>query len=182
MRGSGCHELIELGCVRGSYGVRGWVRVAPHSPAAEVLSATRHWWLLSDGAPRALDVTGVRRQGSGLVAKWDGCETPEAADALIGSAVAVARGDFPPLRSGEYYWIDLIGLQVINRAQTRLGRVKGLRASGAHDLLEIEQAGAGDSQMREVPDILVPMVDQYIDGVDLEAGTIRVNWELEWLA
>jgi 16S rRNA processing protein RimM len=161
--------------VRGAYGLRGWVRIAPHTPLAEVLSSTRRWWLVGSGPARELQVSALRRQGAGLVAKWEGCDTPEAAEALKGASVAVARRDFPPLRGQEYYWVDLIGLQVINRSDRKLGVVKGLRSSAAHDLLEIEPVSHG-------AEILVPVVGDFIDGIDLGAGTIRVNWDPEWLA
>ena len=164
--------------------MRGWVRIGPHSPQAEVLLSTRGWWLLEAGAPRLLQVTAVRRQGADVVAKWDGCDSREAAEALKATPVAVARSDFPQLQGQEYYWIDLIGLRVINRSHRELGVVKGLRSSAAHDLLEVEPAAG--QEMREPHkrgnEILVPVVDQYIDGIDLDAGTIRVNWEPEWLA
>jgi 16S rRNA processing protein RimM len=155
--------------------VLGWVRIAPHSPLAEVLRSTSRWWLLGSGPARRLEVSAFRRQGAGLVAKWAGCDSPEAAEALKGAQVAVARGDFPRLRDREYYWVDLIGLQVVNRSDRKLGLVKGLRTSAAHDLLEIEPVPSG-------PEILVPVVGDFIDGIDLDAGTIRVNWEPEWLA
>ena len=108
------------------------------------------------------------------MAKWEGCDSPEAADALKGAPIAVARSDFPRLQGQEYYWVDLIGLQVINRHERKLGVVKALRFSAAHDLLEIEPAWQG-------AEILVPVVGDYIDSIDLDAGTIRVNWEPEWL-
>jgi 16S rRNA processing protein RimM len=168
-------QLIELGRVRGAYGVRGWVKIAPHSPSAEVLKSTRRWWLLEGAGARELQVSAVRAHAALLVAKWEGCDTPEAADALKGAALAVARRDFPALAGQEYYWVDLIGLQVINRHQQRLGVVKGLRSSAAHDLLEIEPSPNGKQ-------MLVPVVADFIDGIDLAAGTIRVNWEPEWLA
>jgi 16S rRNA processing protein RimM len=161
--------------VRGAYGVRGWVKIAPYSPLTEVLRSTRTWWLLGSGPARRLEVSAVRRQGADLVAKWAGCDSPEAADALRGAPIAVARRDFPPLGSQEYYWVDLIGLRVVNRSDRKLGVVKGLRSSAAHDLLEIEPSSPG-------PQILVPVVGDFIDGIDLDAGTIRVNWEPEWLA
>jgi ribosomal 30S subunit maturation factor RimM len=69
----------------------------------------------------------------------------------------------------------LIGLRVINRAERELGAVKGLRSSAAHDLLEIKQDSGGN-------EILVPVVADFIDGIDLDEGTVRVNWEPEWLA
>jgi len=101
-----------------------------------VLRSTRRWWLVSSEGTRRLEVSAVRRQGAGLVAKWAGCDSPEAAEALKGAQVAVARCDFPRLGKGEYYWVDLIGLRVINRSERELGTVKGLRPSAAHDLLE----------------------------------------------
>jgi 16S rRNA processing protein RimM len=168
-------QLIELGRVRGAYGVRGWVKIAPHTPLAEVLRSTHRWWLLEAAGARELRVSAVRRHGAGLVAKWDGCDSPEAADALKGASIAVARADFPPLPGQQYYWVDLIGLQVINRRQQRLGVVKGLRSSAAHDLLEIESSSQG-------AEMLVPVVGDFIDGIDLDEGTIWVNWEPEWLA
>jgi len=184
--------------VRGAYGVRGWVRIAPHSPAGDVLQSTRRWWLLGAEPARELQVSAVRRQGAGLVAKWDGCDSPEAADALKGAAVAVARCDFPPLDGQEYYWVDLIGLRVINRSGRGLGVVRGLRSSAAHDLLEVgpalrvpgkpgSEVGPDDEIADEKaeksgPAILVPVVADYVDGIDLDAGTVRVNWEPEWLA
>lgn len=160
--------------MRGAYGVHGWVRIAPHTPSAEVLRSTPRWWLIGSGQARELRVSAVRQQGAALVAKWEGCDSPEAADALKGASIAVARDDFPRLQGQEYYWVDLIGLQVINRNNRKLGVVRGLRASAAHDLLEIEPAGQG-------AEILVPVVGDYVDGIDLDAGTIRVNWEPEWL-
>jgi len=172
--------------VRGAYGVRGWVKIAPHTPSAEVLISTRRWWLLEAAGARELRVSAVRRHGAGLVAKWEGCDNPEAADALKGAAIAVVRRDFPPLSGQEYYWVDLIGLQVINRRKQRLGVVKGLRSSAAHDLLEIEPTSQDgqmrDGQMQGAQMLLVPVVGDFIDGIDLGAGTIRVNWEPEWLA
>jgi 16S rRNA processing protein RimM len=160
--------------------VRGWVRITPHSPLAEVLLSTRSWWLLGAQAARRLQVSATRRQGASLVAKWDGCDSREAAEALKGTAVAVARSEFPQLSGQQYYWVDLIGLRVINRSQRALGVVTGLRSSAAHDLLEI----GPDVREQEVRghEILVPVVGEYIDGIDLDAGTIRVNWEPEWLA
>ena len=142
---------------------------------------TRRWWLVSSESTRLLEVGGLRRQGTGLVAKWAGCDSPEAADALKGAQIAVARCDFPRLPDGEFYWVDLIGLRVVNRADRELGAVKGLRSSAAHDLLEVEPV-PGRQEESAARQILVPMVADFIDGIDLDAGMIRVNWEPEWLA
>lgn len=163
--------LVELGAVRGAYGVKGWVRIAPYDTDAEVLRATRNWWLLREGTLRRLAVTAVRRHGALLLAKWDGCDSPEAADALKGAKIAVAREDFPALAPGRYYWVDLIGARVVNRRGVELGEVRGLRSNGAQDLLEVDGAGLA---------LLVPLVEAYVDRIDCAQRKIEVDWEADW--
>ncbi|HTT13201.1 MAG TPA: ribosome maturation factor RimM [Burkholderiaceae bacterium] len=165
-------DLVELGVLRGAYGVKGWVRIAPHDAEAAVLQATRNWWLRQGDRVVALEVTGVRRHGSGLVAKLAGCDNPEAAERLRGASVNVARADFPAAAKGEYYWVDLLGARVVNRAGVELGNVVGLRNNGAQDLLEI--AGAAGAEL------LVPLVESYVDSIDTANRLIRVDWQQDW--
>ena len=195
-------DLVEVGFLRGAYGLQGWVHVQPHSGDADVLRGARQWWLrhpkaaLKDAEEQAalLEITGVRAQGSALVAKWDGCDDPESAQALGGCGIAVSRANFPRLPQGQYYWVDLVGSRVVNRAGQQLGVVSGLRNNGAHDLLEVErepertapaESGATQATAGEVPPappgmLLIPMVPAYIDGVELAERCIRVDWEADW--
>lgn len=167
-------DLVALGAVRGAFGVKGWARIEPFGPA-DALLAVRDWWLLGpDGTVRRLANIAARRHGASVLGKWQGCESPEAADRLKGSTVAVARSQFPPLLPGEIYWVDLIGASVINRQGLVLGKVKALASNGVQDLLQVESAdGAG-------PAILVPMVQRYVDAVDLDLREVRVDWEPDW--
>lgn len=165
-------DLVELGVVRGAYGLKGWVRIVPHDVQAEVLRAARTWWLKQGGAVTGFDVTGVRRHGAGIVARLNACDSPEAAERLRGATVAVARSDFPAPMAGEFYWIDLIGARVINRGGAELGKVTGLRNNGAQDLLEVTgEAGK---------ELLVPLVEGYVEAIDAPGGVIRVDWEMDW--
>jgi 16S rRNA processing protein RimM len=173
-------DLVELGVLRGAYGLKGWSHVQPHAGDSAALRQSRHWWLSrpppaqgSSEAPVSVEITGVRPQGAGLVAKWNGCEDPERADGFKGWRVAVSRADFPPLPEGQYYWVDLIGTRVVNRAGQILGTVQGLRNNGAHDLLEVAREGAA-------PPTLIPMVAAYLDGVDLPERRVRVDWDPSW--
>jgi 16S rRNA processing protein RimM len=163
--------LIELGVVRGGYGVKGWVRVVPFSPDAEVLRANRRWWLRRGNTSEQVEVSGLRRHAGQLLAKWPGCETPEAAEALRGATVAVARSEFPPPRDGEFYWVDLVGARVVNRAGEQLGNVRSLCNNGAQDLLEVAD---GERVY------LVPMIERYIDRVDVAGRMIEVDWRRDW--
>jgi len=177
-------DLVEMGVLRGAYGLQGWSHVQPHSGDAQVLRGARQWWLFGprrEGAAELdpavavgpVQVTAVRSQGAGLVAKWQGCEVPEAAQRMKGWRIAVARSSFPRLPKGEYYWVDLVGLQVVNRGEVVLGTVQGLRSNGAHDLLEVARAGQPEPT-------LIPMVAAYLDEIDLPQRRIRVDWEADW--
>lgn len=169
-------DLVELGVVRGPYGVKGWAWIAPHDAEAAVLRAARRWWMKHGSQVVELEVTGVRRHGGGVIAKWVGCDDPEAVEVLRGAVVSVGRGDFPATAEGEFYWVDLVGARVINRAGVELGRVSGLRNNGAQDLLEIAPDATGGA----TTDVLVPLVEGYVDAIDAKNGVIRVDWEVDW--
>lgn len=165
-------DLVELGTVRGAYGVKGWLKLVPFDADATVLRATRRWWVRSrKDAWHDVEVCGVRRHSDVLLAKWRGVEAPEEADAVKGAIVAVPRSAFPPLPADEYYWVDLVGAEVVNLEGTRLGRVRAVRSNGVHDLIDV--AGSGGSH-------LIPLVPVYVDEVDLPKRLIRVDWQADW--
>jgi 16S rRNA processing protein RimM len=163
-------DLVELGVVRGAYGVKGWLHVQPYSEQAEALRSSRHWWLLGT-PPTPLEVTAVRRHGAALVAKWRSCDSPEEAERLRGMRVGVSRGEFPPGGDDEVYWVDLIGARVVNRGGVELGIVEDVLSSGAQDLLEVRR---GEKVF------LVPLVGRHVDEIDLTRRQISVDWEVEW--
>jgi 16S rRNA processing protein RimM len=158
--------------------VKGWAHVVPHARDSDVLLKARTWWLLdrrsAAGAAQPIDVQNVRRHGAALVAKWAGCDDPESVEALRDAPVAVPRSAFPATGDGEYYWLDLLGATVVNRSGVTLGQVTGLRSNGAQDLLEVSGGGA------QAQVLLVPLVEQYVDRVDLEGRRIEVDWEADW--
>jgi 16S rRNA processing protein RimM len=168
-------DLIELGAVRGAYGIRGWARVVPHSTDGGVLEAVRDWWIVRDDDRQRVTVEGCRRHGEAILAKWPGCESKEAADALKGARVAVARAAFPPLPAGEHYLGDLLGSRVVNRSGETLGEVSGLRANEAAGVLRkwLEVTDGGETH-------LIPLVEHYVDEVDAAGKLVRVDWQRDW--
>jgi 16S rRNA processing protein RimM len=120
-------------------------------------------------------VASVREQGDGLVALIHELADRDLAQLCKGLRLFVKRSSFPSAAEGEYYWVDLIGLEVYNRQGERLGAVAGLMQTGPHSVLRIDSTdGAGKSMER-----LVPFVDAYVDSVDLSARRIQVDWGLD---
>lgn len=154
-------RLIEFGRIAGSYGVRGWVKVAVDEPA--VLAAQPVWWL--QGAEYAVQET--KLHSGRLLAKLAGIENPEQARRFKGKPVAIPR---PEAGEGRYYWTDLVGLEVVNEKGVVLGVVRQMSSNGAHDVMEV----AG------VRTRLLPWVPTVVRDVDLRKRRIEVEWQEDW--
>ena len=157
--------------------MKGWVRIAPFAADGSVLEAVQRWWLLGD-EPQPLTLQAVKRHAESMLAKWEGCETKEAADQLKGDVVAVARADFPILDDGEYYLGDVVGYRVLNRQGVDLGTVTGVRSGTATQWLEVRQGGPTEGD--EGSSLLIPLVDRYVEAIEFSAKTVKVDWQRDW--
>ncbi|WP_028537244.1 ribosome maturation factor RimM [Paludibacterium yongneupense] len=164
-------ELVVMGFVRGAFGVRGWVKVQADTEYADSLFDYPVWWLGKgeDWRPYAFEEGAVHTKG--LAARLKGVEGREAAEAMRGMQIAVPRSELPPPDEDEYYWADLIGLEVFNADGVRLGSVSELMETGANDVLVVDD---GDSRR------LIPFVDAVVGSVDLEARRIEVDWGVDY--
>jgi 16S rRNA processing protein RimM len=158
-----------MGRVTVPFGVRGWVKI--HALTAELDSLCDYpvWHLGRGGEWRAVRVIASRAQGSTLVAQFEGVDDREAAAALRGSDIAVARSELPPAGDDEFYWADLIGLAVVNTAGCSFGRVSRVLQTGANDVLVVENGA-------DAAERLIPFIANVIRRVDLAAREIVVDW------
>lgn len=168
--------MIVLGRISEAFGIQGWVRVQAFGDDPLSWRGMPKWWLCSDpdaadDAWRPIGLRTCRAQGKGIVAAFDGVEDRNGAEALTGLYIGAPRDALPETASGEYYWGDLVGLAVENKAGVALGVVESLVSTGAHDVLQIR---AGEVER------LIPFVAAYILDVDLEGRRIQVDWEADW--
>lgn len=176
-------DAIEVGRILDAWGIQGWFKVQPFSASPEALFAARTWYLappergarLAMAGTSQLAVQQVRPHGDALVAQAVGMADRNAAESLKGARIFIARSAFPPLPDGEYYWVDLIGLAVVNREGLALGEVADLLATGPQQTLVLRQALDG-----KVLERLIPFVDAYVDTVDLAGRTITVDWQPDY--
>lgn len=177
-------DAIEVGRVLGAWGIQGGIKVKPFAADPQALFSTKRWYLrpsevMRPGPPLAappalLHVTMAREQGDSIVATARELPDRNAAEALKGARVFVSRASFPTPDEGEYYWIDLIGLDVFTRDGRALGRVEGLLETGPHCVLSIRLPGEKGEPT------LVPFVPAYVDKVDLAAKRIDVDWAADY--
>jgi len=158
-----------MGQVAGVFGVHGWLKIHSHTRPRANLLGYKTWLLGEPGDWRSVKVTGSRAQGPNLLARLEGVDTREAAEALLRQQIAVARSALPRLARNEYYWADLIGMSVRDSQQRDLGRVVRLVEAGDHDVLVIR----GESG-----ETLIPFVQGvYVMHVDRAGGLIEVDWQ-----
>jgi 16S rRNA processing protein RimM len=175
-------DAIEVGRIADAWGIKGWFKVLPYSAHPEALFSSKHWFLLpSDRGAQTftgvarLTVKEAKEHSDTLVATAYGVDDRSAAEALRGSRIFVSRASFPAAAADEYYWVDLIGLAVVNRQDEALGSVKELLSTGAQTVLVLEHEQDGKSCER-----MIPFVAAYVDDVDLQARRIRVDWQTDY--
>jgi 16S rRNA processing protein RimM len=209
-------DAVEVGRILGAWGVKGLIKVQPFSSDPQALFSTKRWFLKAPqeaaaplvGALAAhplLKVIQAKEQGEVVVATVQDLQGRDAAQALRGARVFVSRASFPTAGQGEYYWVDLIGLTVVNRQGVVLGDVVGLMETGAHDVLRIRPAASqgGDASavsegstgragkkgsagsadraaVAAASECLIPFVAAYVTGVDLAQRLITVDWGLDY--
>jgi len=174
-------DAVEVGRVLGAWGVKGGIRVKPFAADPQALFSSKRWYLLApEGVlpqgtraqrplPALLRVVQAREHGDGVVATVQDIDDRDAAQALAGVRILVPRSSFPTPGEGEFYWVDLIGLAVVNRGGVALGDVTGLIETGPHCVLRVQERGGTER--------LIPFVSAYVDAVDLPGRRIAVDWD-----
>lgn len=182
------YDAVQVGVVLGAWGIKGWLKILPHSASSEALFSCAQW-LLQAPAPNklrpgfdafagtvALTVAEVKVHSASVVAKPEGLDDRNAAEALRGARIFLPRSSFPRLEPDEYYWVDLIGLDVVNREGVALGRVHELISTGPNAVLCVQY------ELTDAPtaERLIPFVGAYVDTVDIPGKRITVDWQADY--
>ncbi len=163
---------ILMGRIHGAFGVRGELKLESFSDPPDAIFRYRPWTLRSaQGIERELDGARGRTTAKGIVMQVPGVEDRDAAEALRGGEIFVPRSALPPPKPGQYYWVDLEGLRVVNTEGADFGTVSHLFSTGANDVLVAQ----GDRER------MIPFLEpDYIVSVDFDAGRITVDWDAEF--
>lgn len=172
-------QYLVAGKITGCYGIKGWVKIHSYTEPQENLLGFDSWMLKRRGALEPITFSAGKRHGKGLIAHIEGVDDRDLAETFKGLEVAVEAASLPTLAKGDYYWRQLQGLQVWCQEEDKrelLGTVDYLIETGANDVLVVTACeGSLDDRERLIP--YVP--GEVVTGVDLEAGTLEVNWFLD---
>ncbi len=170
--------MVVFGKIVAPYGLRGAVKVRLFADDPLTWTKLPHWWLGREVEDAqhwpAVELLRCRWREDVLIAELAALPDRDAAEVAKGLLVGAPRGALPPTDKDEYYWVDLIGLDVVNQHGRNLGRVLGLIETPANAVLRV---GDGKDAQGER---LLPFVAAVVRGVDLPAQQIRVDWESDW--
>ncbi len=119
---------------------------------------------------RELGSIEFRRHREGLIAKLDGYDDRTEASTLGNLELGVQRDQMAPLEEGEFYWVDLIGLDVVNIEDATLGKISNVIETGASTVLAVKGKDG---------DYLIPFTKPILDSVSLDSH-VKVRWESAW--
>ena len=193
-------DAIEVGRIADAWGIKGWFKVLPHSASPEALFSSKRWYLLpsdrsvggansptaksaapASGGPSKpvlLKIKEAKDHADTVVACSLDVADRNQAEALKGARIFVPRSSFPTAGADEYYWVDLLGLDVVNREGVALGQVKDLMSTGPQTVLVLSQASAEAD--KPPVERMIPFVAAFVDNVDLPGRKITVDWQLDY--
>jgi 16S rRNA processing protein RimM len=164
---------ILLGRVLGAFGIRGEAKLESWTEPRAAIFRYQPWILRTpQGVERELGGVRGRESGKYLVATFPDVADRDAVEAMRGTEIFVPRSALPPPKPGEYYWVDLEGLRVVNLEGVPLGTVSHLFSTGANDVL----VARDDERERMIPFVQ----PQFVASVDFDAGVVTVDWDPEF--
>lgn len=166
----GAERPIVVGRVTAVFGIKGWVKIASFTSPPENLLGYRPWLLATGDGFEPVEVDDLKAHGGGFVAQLEGCTDRDLAARFTGRDLAVPRSELPAAQDDEFYWFDLIGLDVVNADGEPVGRVERVMETGANDVLVVRGAQG---------ETLIPFVAAVVTDVDLAAGRLTADWSPE---
>jgi len=160
--------VVVVGRFGAPHGVKGWLSVSSYTQPLDNILAYRPWLVEQQGRWRELRIVGTRPNGRRFLVAVDGVVDRNAAQQLVGCQIGVPEAALPAVGEGEYYWKDLIGLDVVNEQGLHIGRVQELFETPANDVIVVRDGAS---------EVLIPFVASVVKRVDIAAGKMLVDWQ-----
>lgn len=164
-------QQISVGKISGVFGIKGWVKVFSFTDPRENILTYSPWLLKKNDETKTVTIVDGQLQGKTIVAQLADINDRDQAESLMGWDILISQSQLPKAAKGEYYWSDLIGLNVETVDGVALGVVDSLLETGANDVLIVH----GERER------VIPFLQgQTIVNVDLDAGRIIADWDPEF--
>ncbi len=155
------------------FGVAGWIKVISYTnPTSNITKYTQHWLLERKDKGHVswhpIKVEAHRNHHKTLVVKIEGYDDCDQARALTNALISIPDEELPELKQDEYYWHQLIGLEVVTITGESLGTIKEIQETASNDVLSVK-----GERLRLIPYLM----DDVIKSIDLENSKMVVDWD-----
>lgn len=160
--------LIAFGKITKKQGLSGEVRVLPFSKDLSTFKTLKKIYIKNspDSKPSEFIIERKRFHKNLAILKLEGIDSPESADSIVKCNVYIGEDQFSKLEENEYYWFQLIGLNVYTDENQIFGKVKDLMDNGAQEILIVENKDG---------EFLVPFVERFIKEASVEDSRIIIR-------
>ncbi len=176
--------MVIMGRIVAPYGIFGWVKILPDTEAIDGLFDYDTWWVGKENVWQEVEIETAKVHNDVLVAKLVGVDDRDAALRHKGKQVAVPRDQLPEADDGEYYWSDLIGLNVKNKQDIDFGQIIDVFETGANDVLVVKENSDNDKgaavSTSKSSERLIPFIADVVLEVDIAAKKMLVDWDAEF--
>lgn len=156
-------NLIEIGEVVNTHGVRGELKLNPWTDSLDSLLDVRTFYYHVKGETKSLSVQQVRIHKNCAIIKAEGVDDMQSAERFRGQVLFVEKEELP---DGLYYIADLIGLTVVTN-DGELGKVTDVFSTGSNDVYEVKKAGNKP--------VYLPAITQVVKEINVQEGFIKVT-------
>lgn len=156
-----------VGKINGLFGINGWVKIFSYTDPRKNILSYKPWCIKVQNSWQNLIINTGKEQGKTIIAQIENINDRDSAREYIGTKIYIKKSQLPILKTDQYYWQDLIGLEVINQQNISLGKVSHLVDTGANDVLIVQ----GEKEH------WLPYVEPFLIKVDLNNKQILVNWD-----
>lgn len=165
-------EDVAVGRFGSPFGVKGWLKVFSYTNPKEKILQYLPWYIIKDQTRQVIQDVKGKLHGQHVVVQLMNCEDRELAKTFTNLEIYIERKQLPQLSNEEYYWIDLIGLTVINQDAICLGTVENIFATGSNDVLVVREKSGKERY--------VPYIEGTILQVDLDNKKLAVDWDADF--
>lgn len=158
---------VVVGRLGAAYGIKGWLHITSFTDPPDNIFTYKNLKLLRRTGKVALQLVVHKTHGKSYIVKLNGIDDRETAMQYKGLKITVDRADLPETQADEYYWSDLIGLEVITSEGISLGIIDHLFETGSNDVIVTR----GKKQH------MIPYLDHVVQEIDLDKQTMVVDWE-----
>ncbi len=162
--------FVIVGQLRRPHGIKGEILMEVLTDFPQRLKAGMMVYLGEDHRP--IEITHRRAVSKGLLLSFSGFEDCDQVSVLTNQSVYVPVNSLPALPDGEYYYHQLIGLSVVDKAGIELGKIVEIIETGSNDVYVVQSAGGEELLLPALPDVIL--------NVDLHKGAMQVR-PPEWL-